>query len=72
MSTVGGVNCSGPRQQAHYEMLRSWQCLCACNCDLSRTDLSRWAGARGKIEFSAEMPLCLSEIGSRYDIDLSV
>ena len=40
--------------------------VCISTCDLSRRDLSRWAGARGKMEFSAEMPLSLSEIGNSY------
>ena len=29
--------------------------VCISTCDLSRRDLSKWAGARGKMEFSAEM-----------------
>ena len=40
--------------------------VCISTCDLSRRDLSRWAGARGKMVFSAEMPLSLSEIGNSY------
>ena len=44
-------------------MLGSWQCLCADPLvHQSRRNLSRWAGARGKMEFYAEIPLGLCEI----------
>ena len=53
-------------------IMRCWRMMelavsvCISTCDLSRSDVSRWAGARGKMEFSAEMPLSLSEIGNSY------